>query len=213
MRGARRQAARTPAQGGLTVDDIEELRGYFDLHFGGHALLQALGPAYWAHAAEVIPRLRPEDRAEAYAPLWNGTEVLTRTARQLTAALAARLHEPPAATITALRARDALRGRTVRWSGGEGTANGIDDEGRLIVGDEHLDADLGDQVDRVLRTAVDLGVPALPAVAARLAHRHTPHPGRLEGRLHVIEPVRLDDPGHQLHALTSVVTREPPMVS
>ena len=72
----------------LQVDDIEEMREYFDLHFGGHPLLQALGPAYWAHAAEVIPRLPPGARAEAYAPLWNGTAAFTRVAGQLIAALA-----------------------------------------------------------------------------------------------------------------------------
>ena len=77
------------AQGGLTVDDVEELREYFDLHFGGHPLMQALGPAYWARAADVIPRLPPELRAEAYAPLWNGTAAFTAVARQLTVALAA----------------------------------------------------------------------------------------------------------------------------
>ncbi len=76
------------AQGGLSVDDIEELREYFDLNFGAHPILRELGPAYWAHAAEVIPRLSPEQRAEAYAPLWNGTEAFTRVARQLTGALA-----------------------------------------------------------------------------------------------------------------------------
>lgn len=31
------------------------------------------------------------------------------------------------------RARDALRGRTVRWNAGEGVAAGIDGEGRLVV--------------------------------------------------------------------------------
>lgn len=83
------QRAGGTAQGGLVVDDIEELREYFDLHFGSHPMLQALGPAYWAHAADVIPRLPPEARAEAYAPLWNGTPAFTRVAQQLTAALAA----------------------------------------------------------------------------------------------------------------------------
>lgn len=59
---------------------------------------------------------------------------------ELLAALEARLHEPPAETLAALRARDALRGRRVRWSGGQGTAEGIDDRGRLLVGDERLDS-------------------------------------------------------------------------
>lgn len=83
------QQAGGAGQGGLTVDDVEELREYFDLHFGAHPILRELGPAYWAHAADVIPRLAPEQRAEAYAPLWNGTEAFTRVARQLTGALAA----------------------------------------------------------------------------------------------------------------------------
>jgi BirA family transcriptional regulator, biotin operon repressor / biotin---[acetyl-CoA-carboxylase] ligase len=58
----------------------------------------------------------------------------------LLAALEARLREPPAGTVGALRARDALAGRRVRWTGGEGVAGGIDDAGRLVVGDERLDA-------------------------------------------------------------------------
>lgn len=41
---ARLEAQAGPSDG-LTADDIEELRGYFALHFSGHALLQALGPA------------------------------------------------------------------------------------------------------------------------------------------------------------------------
>lgn len=59
---------------------------------------------------------------------------------ELLAALEARLHEPASATLIALRARDALRGRSVRWNGGEGVADGIDDAGRLMVGGRHLDA-------------------------------------------------------------------------
>ena len=76
------------AGAGLGIDDIEELREYFDQELGTHPLLQALGPAYWARAAEIIPRLPPEARAEAYAPLWNGTPAFTRVAGQLIGALA-----------------------------------------------------------------------------------------------------------------------------
>ncbi len=72
---------------GLSADDIEELREYFALHFGGHALLQALGPAYWSQAAALIPRLPAHARAEAYAPLWAGTPAFTRVAQQLIDAL------------------------------------------------------------------------------------------------------------------------------
>jgi BirA family biotin operon repressor/biotin-[acetyl-CoA-carboxylase] ligase len=40
---------------------------------------------------------------------------------------------PPAAVLEALRARDALAQKHVRWAGGEGEAAGIDGEGRLVV--------------------------------------------------------------------------------
>ena len=46
---------------------------------------------------------------------------------------ARRLAEPAADCLAALRARDALLGRPVRWAGGEGTGAGIDDAGALRV--------------------------------------------------------------------------------
>jgi BirA family biotin operon repressor/biotin-[acetyl-CoA-carboxylase] ligase len=52
---------------------------------------------------------------------------------ELLAALEARLHEPSEAAVTALRARDALRDRTIRWGDETGTAAGIDPDGRLLV--------------------------------------------------------------------------------
>ena len=55
--------------------------------------------------------------------------VLTR----LIEALERRLADDAAATLAAWRARDALRGREVVWSGGSGRADGIDGTGRLIV--------------------------------------------------------------------------------
>ena len=46
--------------------------------------------------------------------------------------------------LDAVRARDALRGREVRWGGQTGTGAGIDGEGRLVVrtdsGEVALDA-------------------------------------------------------------------------
>jgi BirA family transcriptional regulator, biotin operon repressor / biotin---[acetyl-CoA-carboxylase] ligase len=51
---------------------------------------------------------------------------------------------PPQQVIDAVRDRDALRGRSVRWADGEGRADGIDDDGRLLVltrnGPRSLDA-------------------------------------------------------------------------
>jgi BirA family biotin operon repressor/biotin-[acetyl-CoA-carboxylase] ligase len=48
-------------------------------------------------------------------------------------ALDARLAGAPTQIIAAWRERDALRGRSVRWHGGEGKAAGIDDSGALMV--------------------------------------------------------------------------------
>ena len=77
------------ATGGLTVDDIEDLREYMDQELGQSRLIEALGPAYWARAADIVPRLPPALRAEAFAPLWNGTAAFTRVAQQLVSALEA----------------------------------------------------------------------------------------------------------------------------
>jgi BirA family transcriptional regulator, biotin operon repressor / biotin---[acetyl-CoA-carboxylase] ligase len=51
----------------------------------------------------------------------------------LLAALERRLGEEAGSILAAWRERDALEGRKVRWSGGEGTAAGIDDSGALLV--------------------------------------------------------------------------------
>jgi BirA family biotin operon repressor/biotin-[acetyl-CoA-carboxylase] ligase len=48
-------------------------------------------------------------------------------------ALDRRLAQPVAALLDAWRARDALAGRPVTWDGGHGTAEGVDDAGRLRV--------------------------------------------------------------------------------
>jgi BirA family transcriptional regulator, biotin operon repressor / biotin---[acetyl-CoA-carboxylase] ligase len=48
-------------------------------------------------------------------------------------ALARRLAEPADALLDAWRARDALHGREIAWAQGQGRAEGIDDEGRLLV--------------------------------------------------------------------------------
>jgi BirA family biotin operon repressor/biotin-[acetyl-CoA-carboxylase] ligase len=43
------------------------------------------------------------------------------------------LQAPSDSVLEAVRDRDALRGHGVRWAQGEGVADGIDDEGRLLV--------------------------------------------------------------------------------
>jgi BirA family biotin operon repressor/biotin-[acetyl-CoA-carboxylase] ligase len=51
----------------------------------------------------------------------------------LLGALSSRLSESSAAIVAAFRERDALLGREITWNGGAGRANGIDEEGRLVV--------------------------------------------------------------------------------
>ena len=51
----------------------------------------------------------------------------------LIAALDRWIGAPPEAVLEAWRSRDALKGERVRWSDGDGTADGIDDSGALLV--------------------------------------------------------------------------------
>lgn len=63
------------------------------------------------------------------------------TLQAVLSALEHALALPAAGLLDAWRGRDALRGRRISWSGGEGTAAGLDGEGRLVV-----DLDSGGQV-------------------------------------------------------------------
>ena len=58
---------------------------------------------------------------------------LEPTLGELLELLSRRLAEPAADCLTALRARDALLDRPVRWACGSGTGAGIDDSGALLV--------------------------------------------------------------------------------
>jgi BirA family biotin operon repressor/biotin-[acetyl-CoA-carboxylase] ligase len=51
----------------------------------------------------------------------------------LLAALNRWIEAPPESVLAAWRGRDALKSERVRWSGGEGVADGIDDSGALLV--------------------------------------------------------------------------------
>ena len=79
-----------------------------------------------------LEELPPEVGARA-ATLGRPPEALEATLGELLDHLARRLAEPPADCLAALRARDALRDRPIRWTGGEGTGAGIDDSGALLV--------------------------------------------------------------------------------
>ncbi|MEA2374356.1 MAG: BirA family transcriptional regulator [Thermoleophilaceae bacterium] len=61
------------------------------------------------------------------------TPTVEEALRETLVALDRRLRTPAAELLDAWRERDALRGRTIRWNGGEGVAAGIDDTGALVV--------------------------------------------------------------------------------
>jgi BirA family biotin operon repressor/biotin-[acetyl-CoA-carboxylase] ligase len=75
----------------------------------------------------------PAELRERAVSLGLGPEAVEPTLRSLLAALAIWLAATPAAVLEAVRARDALRGRDIRWVGGRGRADGIDPEGHLLV--------------------------------------------------------------------------------
>ncbi|HEX2233750.1 MAG TPA: biotin--[acetyl-CoA-carboxylase] ligase [Thermoleophilaceae bacterium] len=76
----------------------------------------------------------PELRDIATSLRLEGASADSETVLQgLLAALERRLGEGAESILPAWRERDALKGRQVRWSGGEGIAAGIDDSGALQV--------------------------------------------------------------------------------
>jgi BirA family biotin operon repressor/biotin-[acetyl-CoA-carboxylase] ligase len=75
----------------------------------------------------------PAELHDTAATLGREPHEVEPTLQALLAALQARLAEPTEDTLRAWRARDALRGRAIAWSGGEGTAEGVDGAGRLVV--------------------------------------------------------------------------------
>lgn len=79
-----------------------------------------------------VDTLPPELHGRA-GSLGLGAEAIEPTLTRLLDRLQERLAQPPAETLAALRARDALCGQRVAWADGEGTAAGIDEDGRLLV--------------------------------------------------------------------------------
>jgi biotin-(acetyl-CoA carboxylase) ligase len=75
----------------------------------------------------------PADVRERAATLGRPASALEPTLRELLALLERRFGEPPGDCLAALRARDALLDRPLRWAGGEGVGAGIDDAGSLLV--------------------------------------------------------------------------------
>lgn len=89
----------------------------------------------------------PAELRSTAATLGESPAAIEPTLASLLAALDRRLAEPTKALLEAYRARDALRGREIGWSRGQGRAEGIDGEGRLIValqGGGHTSLDAGE---------------------------------------------------------------------
>jgi len=77
----------------------------------------------------------PDEVRERAGTLGLAERDLPRALEELLSALERRLEASTEATLRALRERDALAGRPVRWEGGSGTGAGIADDGALLVRD------------------------------------------------------------------------------
>jgi BirA family biotin operon repressor/biotin-[acetyl-CoA-carboxylase] ligase len=75
----------------------------------------------------------PPELAGRAGTLGLAPEAVEPTLERLLDSLERWLTAEPAAVLQAVRARDALLGMQVRWAGGEGRGDGIDEEGRLLV--------------------------------------------------------------------------------
>jgi BirA family biotin operon repressor/biotin-[acetyl-CoA-carboxylase] ligase len=75
----------------------------------------------------------PAELREHAASLELPPSAIEPTLQRLIESLQRRLAEPAETLLEAWREHDALLGRAVVWAGGEGSAHGIDDAGRLLV--------------------------------------------------------------------------------
>src|SRR5215475_8714723 len=80
-----------------------------------------------------------------------------------------------------------------RRGGSEDAVDGLVDE---VVGHDHLDFDLGEQINTVLLPAIVLRVSLLAAMAAYLGNSHALHAQIGECAADGFEPVRLNDRFH-----------------
>jgi hypothetical protein len=80
----------------------------------------------------------------------------------------------------------------------------LDHRGHQFGGDGRLDFYLGDEVDHVLRPAVDLAVSLLAPEPLHLGDRHAGNPDLAERVFHLFELERLDDRFDLLHGVPPV---------
>ena len=57
--------------GGVSSDDVEELRDYINKNFISRPRVQMLQKGYWLRAMELAPRLNLENRATLFSLIWN----------------------------------------------------------------------------------------------------------------------------------------------
>jgi BirA family transcriptional regulator, biotin operon repressor / biotin---[acetyl-CoA-carboxylase] ligase len=79
----------------------------------------------------------PDELRGIAATLGLEPQALGPALEQLLGALGHWITAPADAVLEVVRARDALRGHTVRWAGGQGEAVGVDEDGRLLVASDH----------------------------------------------------------------------------
>ena len=149
-----------PMAGALAVADVAgpdaTIKWPNDVLLGDRKLAGVLGERRaqegWAvlgigvNVAVRVADLPPElhDRA---ATLGLEPDAIEPTLEALLRALEHRLTQPTSAMLDDVRARDALRGRRVRWAQGDGEGVGIDDAGRLLdqrADGEHAALDAGE---------------------------------------------------------------------
>jgi len=135
-----------PLRAGLAVADLAGAGGLVkwpnDVLVDGRkvagVLAEARPQARWAVLGiginvAVAPEDFPPELRQSAGTLGRRPTELDATLAELLSHLATRLAEPGPAVLDALRARDALHGRPVRWARGAGTGAGIDDAGALLV--------------------------------------------------------------------------------
>jgi BirA family biotin operon repressor/biotin-[acetyl-CoA-carboxylase] ligase len=88
----------------------------------------------------------PPELRETAGTLGMAADAIEPTLARLLEALARWMDADAASVLDAVRARDALLGRWVRWSGGSGRGAGIDGDGRLVVATDagHVALDAGE---------------------------------------------------------------------
>lgn len=81
------RAQSAPVPGGMSVDDVEELRDYVNKNFISRPRVQMLQNGYWVRAMELAPRLELEDRARLVGLIWDSVPEFQAVYIQLGAAL------------------------------------------------------------------------------------------------------------------------------